>query len=309
MSKTSEELFRQIQAEFDRRTQGEGSMDELNKIAAEVTARHNRTGIAEFEGLSPEQMYAIHYKQFMPECPVRFSENISPDTIIASPVIQASRVILDAIEKENGLKLTVRGNLPRRVVNDIFSLVLVPDQREGRYRLKVLNEFDYYPAAVINALLKVAGITKVKNNRMQFTRKGCKLIRDNMQLFKAVFTTFTSRYNKGYLDGYGDNEIGNAGLLYVIYLLHRYGTQKREETFYARLYFRAFPELIDEIERPFYSTPEQIAYNCLTLRVFDKGLHLFGLIDITYTSRDYLTRSALINTTPLFHHVFDVSGE
>jgi hypothetical protein len=307
MSKISEEIFRQIQAEIDRRGQVAGSLDELNKIAAEVTARYNRTAITDFEGLSPEQMYTIDYKQFAPECPVRFNRHISPDTIAASPAIKASRAILDAIQKENGLKLTVRGNLPRRVVNEIYQLNIYKVLKERGHFDKTLNELDYYPAAVINALLRVAKITKVSKNKLQFTRDGNKIMMDNVQLFHTLFKTFTSRYNKAYLDGYESDEIGNRGLLYVIYLLNRYGSQRREEDFYAGLYFKAFPQLIEEMPKSLYTTPEQMAFHCFNFRIFDKGLHLFGLIEMKYTGKDYFTRKTWIKTTRLFHQVFDIS--
>jgi hypothetical protein len=306
MSKISEEILKQIQAEIDRRGIGFDSLDELNKIAAEVTARYNRTAIADFEGLSPEQMHAFDCKQFAPECPVRFKKVINPDIIAASPVMEACWMILNAIRADNGLKLTVKGNLPRKVVNEIFNAYIYKELKDNDYYPKVLNELDYYPAAVINALLKVAGITKVSKNKLHFTRNGTTIARDEVQLFQTLCKTYTSRYNKGYLDNYGDTEIGNHGLLFVIYLLHRYGREKREEDFYARLYFKAFPHLINEIRKPLYATPEQMAFHCFTYRVFDKGLYLFGLIDIEYTGKDIFTRKTLVKTTELFRQVFDI---
>ncbi|MBN2213426.1 MAG: hypothetical protein JW723_04215 [Bacteroidales bacterium] len=307
MSITSDDIVRQIREEIARRGKEPGSLDELNEIAAEVTARYNRTAIADFEGLSPEQMYTIDYKQFTPECPVRFKGNVSPDTVADSPIMKMSRVILDAIKEADGLKLTAKGNLPRRVVNEIYHLDIFKSMKQWDFFTKTMNEFDYYPAAIINALLKVARITKVSKNKLHITRDGKNIMTDSLQLFQALFKTFTSGYNKAYLDYFESDEIGNHGLLYVIYLLNRYGSQKREEDFYARLYIKAFPMLLDGIPEPLYATPEQMAFDCFNYRVFDKGLYLFGLVEMEYTGKDYLTRKTWIKTTRLFHQVFEIS--
>src|SRR4030042_5746664 len=193
MSKISEEILKQIQAEIDRRGEAPGSLDELNKIAAEVTARYNRTAIADFEGLSPEKMYAIDYKQFEPECPVRFHKVINPDIIASSPVMKMFQIVLNAIQEDNGLKLTVKGNLPRKVVNEIFNLNIYKVLKDRDYFTKTLNELDYYPAAVINSLLKVAGITKISKNKLHLTRNGSTIARDSVQLFQTLCKTFISR--------------------------------------------------------------------------------------------------------------------
>jgi hypothetical protein len=51
-------------------------------------------------------------------------------------------------------------------------------------------------------------------------------------------------------------------------------------------------------------SPEQMAFHCFNYRVFDKGLYLFGLVEMEYTGKNYLTRKTWIKTTGLFHQVF-----
>ena len=50
-------------------------------------------------------------------------------------------------------------------------------------------------------------------------------------------------YNTGWLDMYEDNEVGNLGRLYSLWLLHHYGEDWRNTGFYANEYSKAFPML------------------------------------------------------------------
>jgi hypothetical protein len=55
MSKITDDIIKQIQDEIDRRGGNVGSLEELNKIAAEINDRHNLTPQPDFEDLSPVQ--------------------------------------------------------------------------------------------------------------------------------------------------------------------------------------------------------------------------------------------------------------
>ena len=56
-------------------------------------------------------------------------------------------------------------------------------------------------------------------------------------------TDWYKHYNTGWLDLYEDNEVGNLGRLYSLWLLHHYGVDWRDTRFYADEYSRAFPML------------------------------------------------------------------
>ena len=117
---------------------------------------------------------------------------------------------------------------------------------------------------------------------------------------------FATSFHKGYLDGYESDAIGNTGTLYVIYLLHRFERAQREASFYASLYYKAFPDLISAIPPSSFSNPETMAYDCFIYRIFDKGLFLFGLVDIEFTGGNYIDRKLVVKTTEAFHQVFKI---
>jgi hypothetical protein len=306
MTKISDDIIKQIQEEIYSRGRSVDSLDELNKIAGEVTDRYNRTAHPDFEGLSPAQMHCILDFPFSPNCPVRFKTGTMSGTLTDSPILKACITILNAVHTVKGLKLTQKGNLPRKVVSDIFNLDLFAGDTDMLYPDKVRNEHDYVPAAMANALLKVAGITRLQYNKMHITKNGKKVSGDKALLFQALFTAFATRYNKGFLDYYGETEIGNLGMLYVVYLLLKYGSEKRNAEFYAKLYFRAFPTLIREVRPYTFTSQEQTAIDCFILRVFNRGLFLFGLIEKENTGEKYFNREYLIKTSVLFHKVFEL---
>jgi len=88
------------------------------------------------------------------------------------------------------------------------------------------------------------------------------------------------------------------GFGFTLILLSKYGNQKRADEFYAKKYFKAFPQLVDETTPPNYGTIEEYLERCYTVRTFDRFLIYFGLIKIE-SSAKYLGNSK-INKTDLY---------
>lgn len=307
MAKISDDILKQIQDEIDRRGEIPGSLDELNKIAASVTDKYNQSPNPDFEGLSPHQMFLLLNKQFSPECIVRFNNAIEKEVAASSPVIKICTLIIDAVRAENGLKLTPGGKLPRKIVNEIYNLNIYSENNITDHNKGTLNELDYVPAAITNALMKLSGLVMIRKNRLQLTKAGKSLEGNSEMLFQSLFATFATNFNKGYLDRYESDRIGNLGTLYTVYLLILFGKKLKEASFYAQLYFKAFPELIKEITFHPFSTPEKSAYDCFIYRTFNKGLLLFGLVEIEYEGKDYLNRKMYIKASEIFHHIFKIA--
>lgn len=305
MLKISEEIIRQIEAEISRRGGNVTSLDELNKIAAEVTSRQNSEANSDFEGLSPHQMYLLLNHPFSDQCCVGLKKVTDTDPLPESPIMIACKTILFNIDSVRGLKLTQKGNLPRRVVNQIYDLPLLPEIGYCRKPATVPNELDYLPAAMAHALLKLSKLVKTRNNALHFTIEGKKCMQDNWLMFQTLFRTFTSVYNKGYFDYYGENNIGNLGLLFVIYLLDKFGDNEQPARFYSDLYFRAFPDLIREVSHIRYSSSEMVAADCFEHRVFTHGLSMFGLIEMKALQGKDFRFKYLLKVSPLFHKVFE----
>jgi hypothetical protein len=306
MVKISEEILRQIEAEIKRRGGNLTSLDELNKIAAEVTSGQNRKANADFEGLSSDQMHLLLNYPFSDKCYIRFKKVPETDSLLESPIMIACKTILLNIDSGRGLKLTQKGNLPRKVVSQIYDLPLITWKDYGHKPATVPNELDYFPAAMAHALIKLSRVVKTRKNALHLTTDGKKCMQDNWLMFQSLFRTFTSNYNKGYFDYYGENNIGNLGILFVIYLLDKFGDNKQESKFYAGLYFKAFPDLIREVSHIRYSSSELVATDCFEHRVFTRGLSMFGLIEMETLQGKNLREKYLIRTSSLFHKVFEI---
>lgn len=307
MSKISDDLIKQIQDEIDRRGEIPGSLDELNKIAAAVTDKYNQSPNPDFQGLSPHQMYRLLHKPFSPECIVKFETSTETEIAATSPVIRICLLIINAIRAQNGLTLTKGGKLPRKIVNEIYNLNIYKEENRRQFYKRVLNELDYLPSAITNALMKLSGVVIIRKNKLQLSSAGKKVAENPVLLFQILFTTFSTNFNKGYIDGYESESIGNLGTLYSVYLLSLFGKERREASFYAQIYFKAFPALINEIKSYTFSTPEKTACDCYIYRTFDKGLLLFGLIEIEYEGTDFLTRKMYIKVSDIFHHIFKIA--
>jgi hypothetical protein len=305
MLKSSEDILKQIQAEIDRRGELPGSLEELNKIASEVVHKFNNAEVPDFEGLSPHRMSLIMNKPFSDESPIKFNPSVNPALLTSLPVIRVCSLIMETIRAENGLKLTPKGNLPRKIVSEIFGLNLFTKTNSKHLLTKALNEDDFVPAAYTRALMKLAGLVMIRKNKLLLTKAGMGSY-DPVLLFHKLFIKYETDFHKGYLDGYESGSIGNIGGPYVIYLLHLYGHEQREASFYASLYFKAFPDLIRSIPPSPYTEQEKMAYGCYIYRTFDKGLFLFGLVDIEYKGGNYSDRKMYIKTTEAFHQVFKI---
>ncbi len=91
---------------------------------------------------------------------------------------------------------------------------------------------------------------------------------------------YGEKFNWAHLDGYIENSIGQLGFGFSVILLNKYGAEKQTDIFYNEKYFKAYPMLMDNISFPTYTTKEQYAGHCYSLRTFDRFLSFFGCVRI-----------------------------
>lgn len=300
--KPSEKLIKKIEEELARRDEPPGSIDELNEIARQVTQEYNDSPHPDFEGLSPSQMFYI-VNQPQSEKIIAIRENIDPEIVSELPLVRAASIIIGHIDPDKGLKLTATGKLPRKVVTEIHSEGKFKPEYERLRPPKVMNEDDFLPAGMGHILLRLAGFVRISKNIMIITRKGKKAMQDPVELFSGLYRVFAYKFNKGWFDRYESEEIGNVGLSYVIFLLSRYGGEMRNADFYAEKYFRAFPFLRTLTDR--FPGPNE---SCFEVRVFSRGLYLFGLTDRMVTKSDGFGRDYHYSRSKAFNKIFTVNN-
>ena len=277
--------------------------DEVNAALGVITHQYNEQALPDFQGLSPTQVQTLMHDPFSPDSVVKLIAAVLPE-VSSSPVMRISQVILSSIPDIKGLKLTAKGNLPRKVVEDIRSLKTYKSRYSSFCDDRVVNEQDYMPAIYTRALLTASALVIVRKNKLFLTKKGKSLMDDPVKMYVELLNIWLTQFNKAFFDRYDSEDIGNIAPAYALYLVGLYGDQKRETSFYSKLYFKAFPMLLDGVW-PGISGPEYMAYSCFTYRVFDKGFHLFGLVEISEEGKDYSERN--IVKTGLFDQVFEIN--
>lgn len=249
-------------------------MDEIEKYVLESIRNKNNQPIDDFEGYSPAEMQIILYDFFSPKCPVQIQELKNTD-YLKIPLLNQIKFLLKIIQESGQLKLTKKGNLPTKVVADIYKQGYLKDDFIESGISKLYKEEQVQTITLTRILLELSDLVKKRNNILSITKKGQKIIHNNHLLFKHIFEIFSSKFNWAYFDGYENEEIGQIGFGFTLLILDKYGKNKRNVFFYAKKYIKAFDFKND-------SNPDFINNlpNAYSIRTFDRFLDYLGLIKI-----------------------------
>lgn len=227
---------------------------------------YNNAPLEDFDGLSPVQMDTLLRGEFR-ESVVRINDS---ETVLEQvPLVRMIEVFLSMIDPEKGLKLTPAGYLPVAVVKELYADAPVKDDAIEAGITKLRLEVECETVHLTRIITDLAGCLRKQHGRLYVTRKG-KAFRTQPAVLTTLLTLFGERFNLAYLDGYESPSIAQVGYRYSLYLLSKYGAEKRPETFYAEKYFRAFPQLWTDDQRRDAS--------CYGLRTFPRFFRYFGFL-------------------------------
>ncbi len=280
-------------------------MDELEKHIEKLMDEQNHRGIPDFEGYSPFEMYNILYDTFGDNSPLQLLK-LSESDYKRIPILNQIKYLLHIVDKLGELKLTTKGFLPTKIVSDIYNQGFIKEGHIESGISRLYKESDSITINMTRILIEISGLAKKRNNKLSLTKKGKSLMGNDFELLSLIFTTFGSKFNWAYYDGYGENSIGQTGYGFSLILLGKYGKAKRIDKFYSDKYFKAFPDSINEITDSYFETNQVQAEKCYSLRTFDRFLDYFGLIKIESTDRifadKYIVKTELfdklIKSTP-----------
>ena len=241
----------------------------------------NQKEAPDFQGYSPFDMHEILYNPFGENSPIQILK-MDQSEYQKIPILNQLKYLLILIKKKGTLKLTAKGFLPTSIVADIYSQGYFKDPMIERNISKsyICKETDSKTINLTRILLKLSGLVKKRSNKLSLTNKAKTLITDDAKLLYLVFNIFTTKFNWGYYDRYLEDNVGQMGFGFSLVLLSKYGKQKRFDEFYAKKYFKAFPQLVDNAEPPNYGTIEEELERYYSLRTFERFLIYFGLIKI-----------------------------
>lgn len=290
----AQEIAEEIRKEFADRPAG--SLAEAQAVANRVMERRNRTPLAEFSGLSPEQMHWFLDFPFSSPGIASFVEdlNCQPE----APAIKLFSILADAIGTD-GLKATAKGNLPRQFCQEAARAYwkIYPDKAlSGGINM----EPDFFDLHTVRIVAGMAGLIRKYKDRFILTKK-CRLAMESGigSVYLELFRTYTQTFNWAYHDRYPDLAIVQRSFLYTLYLLHKHGSEFRPPEFYKEKFIQAFPMALEEVpDRP-YATSEKTIGRCYAFRSLECFAEFFGLSEVKVLSREFLMRKYEIKKSPL----------
>lgn len=276
---------------------------DLQKHINEIMNKQNIREIQDFEGYSPFEMHHILHFTFEPNSPIVL-QKLADSDYLKCPMFNLVKYYLNLVKNNGEIKLTAKGFLPTKIVQDIYSQGFLEEYQYSSGISKTYKESDFLTVNLTRILTELAGLTKKRNAKISLTKQGEKIASDNQKLFELIFKTMTQKFNWAYYDYYGTKEIGQFGFGFSLILLSKYGAEKQLDDFYAKKYFKAFPRLLESIT-PTYGTIEAYAGNCFSLRTFERFLNYFGMVEIERTGK-ILDRKTFIIKTELFDKLIKV---
>ncbi len=279
-------------------------LDDIQKQLDKVMHDQNNLAKPEFEGYSPSEMHQILHFTFGTNSPIQI-QNLSEQEYQKIPIFNLIKYLAELIRKNGEIKLTAKGYLPTKFVADIYAQGFMNDHYLELRNIQQIKEVDSTSVTLTRILLELSGLAKKRNGKLSLTKAADKILPDNFELLRLIFTTFGSKFNWAYFDGYDEDNIGQLGFGFTLILLSKYGNEMQTDAFYAYKYFEAFPNLLDAIE-PTYGTLEKYSTNCYSLRTFEIFLKYFGVVEIEKIGKAWDTVTNIYKTE-LFDKMIGIS--
>ncbi|MEA3523864.1 MAG: hypothetical protein U9R50_12935 [Campylobacterota bacterium] len=170
---------------------------------------------------------------------------------IDSPVLKCVTIFLNAIG-EGGLKLTAKGNLPTKLVEQLAKTQpTAHDERFIKFAKRFIEEEQ--PAAMrARVVSEVAKLTRKQSNKLLLTKKGREFLNSSKpEQFVYIFHTFLN-LNLGYFDRYQDASFINGISAIMLQLVRDKAKQPRGSDVYCSLLLNQYDQVNDLIDEQLY---------------------------------------------------------
>lgn len=283
---------------------------EPEELAKFFIGSKNITPLDDFDGFSPHEMHEILYFPFTKECPIQIRPALDNNMLNIIPIFNIVKYLLVILNKDNGLKLTPKGNLPLKVIKEIYNQKYIVDEFIEKGITKIHREENWIALYTIKRVLKLSGISRTYKGKLVITKQTKNDLEKGRfsNIFFKFFQGYTTRFNWAYNDRFENEENGQIGFLYLLYLVNKYGRAYRDSQFYADLYFKAFPIFnIEEqrIEGIKYKERDRV----IQTRFFKRFANWFGFVEIQYEDdKKYFSRSMTIKRTELLSNLLAINS-
>ena len=276
----ADDFLSSFYAYYPKAKAGQLTLDELNRCMKEHQERLNNRPIDDFDGISPNQMLVLQREGLSDQCVLGFKPSID-QFIDHVPLFKLSELLLQTISQAGQLKLTVKGNLPVKVCEQLFNLQLI--KWPYMEYVKRIREEEIPYLWPLKQYLLDEGIAKKRGNALSLTKYGEKLLFGPATArFKTLFFFFTGRFNWNNLYDIDDNGwCGQFGWAYSLLLLSRYGSAPLENEFYGTKHMIAFQkQLYEKRKEPQYKESITLYHRAYAIRFMENFADWFGLVNI-----------------------------
>lgn len=279
-----------------------GSIEEVQAVLDRYQQQKNEAPVEEFHGLSSEQMHRFLHLPFA-----------SPELITFSPVLESEpenkaafllSMLIEGIG-EDGIKLTAKGNLGQKFCQAAHRQYYARYPDSFMANLSVRSELNFEPLHAIRLTAQLAGLVRKYKGRLLLTNKCKKALDRNglRELYPLVLHAYIRKFNWAYRDGFQEIPFIQQSFLFTLYLLRKYGSTWRPATFYSDNYLRAFPMILEEIERKPFEEPKDTLQRCYILRALQRFAGFFGLADLEQVSEGPINREYRVRSTGLLKEI------
>lgn len=230
-----------------------------------------------------------------------FNPELQAEKAASTNFVYHYRSFLEKLKAEGSFKATAKGNLPVKVVKDLYARGF--DYAEADFRVdKVHREADAWFISTLHDLCKAMGTIKRRKGRISLTKKGEEFLQASaVENYYALFWYYLVTYNLGYEEG---NE--NLPLFlypYLISLLARYGKKERAIGFYVERLLKIYPLVLDpKIDEEWATYGLEIGLFSSVMRRFFAE---FGLVTTRAVPRSQAEKDRFfVRKTELFDDVF-----
>jgi hypothetical protein len=276
-----------------------------NEIDSTIILKNN-TPQDDFSGLTPNEFHQLLYFTFSFDSPLQFQTTIDNSVLDRIPFFRIAEAFLKIVEREKSIKLTALGNLPRKVVLELYENKFFLDRDIESGLMRINKEEDCTIVATARLTTHVAKLVRTSKGKLLLTKNGADFLKteNRLELFKFIFRAYTVGFNWNYNDLYPESPTGQLGFAYSMYLLHIHGDKSETVDFYAEKYLKALPKLLLHFPDEGYSSIEDTFKHCYSLRVIDHFFDWFGLADVTRPDSIFSDESTKIRKTEVFNLLF-----
>lgn len=262
-----------------------GPDDFANQFRALIDAQ-NHAGQERFDGLSAAQMNQLLYHPLSAGSVVQWAEHISEADAAGCFFVQAVDELLDRLATAD-LKLTTKGNLPLKVVNDWYGRFVARYGKSTYAPDQCRSEDDWPLVTAVRMLTDELGWTKQRSGKLSLTKRGKKIRQASAaERLRLLFEIAPGAFNFEYhAKAYRFGAAPEGGILqqftgFVLYQLIRRGERWRPVSDYCERFRTAFPTLLAT-----FDFEERLGAEIQLDRTYERTfletmLHWFGLVKL-----------------------------